>query len=238
MLTNAYYYNFYRPYIVGKKERANVVSKRPRIAQTSHQDKIDKGMRVVLNKSRKAEIVNYAKNVSHGVTQLKSVVRTTLTNMNSFGLNAMYRGYDSAVALVEKDLTKLAEAYNAGTEFMEAQDQSEELRSFSEALRERISQGRDKLRLLGLTVDRQRARLQFDPDVLKQLSQIELHAAIGINMQVFHSMHRSATDVLNAPMASHISFKGLSYHYNYQLGRIVEDGYGIIESGMVIDRVV
>ena len=240
MLTSAYYYNFYRPYIVGTRDRnkTDIVRRQPRIAQTSHREKLDQGMMIVLNKSLKQDIVNYARNVSHGVTNFKSTVRTTLADMNSFTLNAMYNGYDSAVSMVEGDLSRLARAYNASTTFLQSQDQSANLRSFSDELQNRIYQGRERLGLLGFSLDEESNDLHFDPEVLRGLSHIELHAAIGANVQVFHGLHQTTTDVLTAPLSSHMSFRGLSYHYNYQLGRMVEDGFGIIESGMIVDRVV
>ena len=238
MLTNAYYYKLYRPYIFGSRERNDVVQRRSRIAATTPQDKIEQGMIIVLNKSLKDEIVSHARNVSHGVTYFKSSVRMAIANMGSFGLNAMYNGYDSAVRMVEEDLENMAAAYNTGTAYLQRQQQSADLRSFSQALRDRIYQGQDRLGLLGFTVDAENESLHFDQSIIRGLSHIELHAAIGANMQVFHGLHQSTNDVLVAPLVSHMHFRGLSYHYNYQLGRMVEDGFGIIESGMIVDRVV
>jgi len=239
MLTKAFYFNMYRPYIVGSRNNRNdVTSKRSRIARTSPQEKMDQGMRIVLNKSLKNEIVHYARNVSQGVTGFKSSVNTLLRDMGSFGLNSMYNGYESALQTVEEGLFAMADAYNEGNSFLKRQQQSADLRSFSDTLRERIYQGRDRLGLLGLNVQNEGESVMFDPSVVRSLSQIEMHAAIGANMQVFHSMHHSTSEVLTAPLSSHIGFKGLNYHYNYQLGRMVEDGFGIIESGMIVDRVV
>ena len=238
MLTNAYYYNYYRPYILGNRDSNAITNRRARIAETTPQEKLDRGMVIVLNKSLKEEIVNYARNVSLGVTNFKSTVRMALTDMSGFGLNAMYNGYESAVRLVEKDLANLAKAYNAGTAFLERQQQSSDLRSFSQTLRDRIYQGQDRMGLLGFTYEEEGAGLQFDPVVLHDMTQIEMHAAIGANIQVFHGLHQSTSEVLTAPLSSHMHFRGLNYHYNYQLGRMVEDGFGIIESGMIVNRVV
>ena len=212
--------------------------KRSRIANTSPKDKMDRGMVIVLNKSLKEEIVSYARNVSFGVTHFKSSVRTALTNMGSFGLNAMYEGYESAVEMMEEDLANIADTYNRGATFLRDQKESADLRSFSYQLRDKIFQGRDRLGLLGFNVEDESSTLHFDPSVLRSLSQIELHAAIGANMQVFRGLYQSTSEVLNTPLSSHIHFRGLSYHYNYQWGRMVEDGYGMIESGMIVDRVV
>lgn len=239
MLTNAYYYNLYRPYILGSREdNSNITCRRSRIAETSPQEKLGRGMIIVLNKSLKQEIVRYAQNVSNGVTQFKSSLRMTLADMGSFALNAMYNGYESAVNLVEQDLMNLANSYNVGTAFLDHQQQSSDLRDFSGLVKERMYQGRDRLSLLGITVGEEGESLEFDPSILRSLTQIELHAAIGANMQIFHSLHQTTTEMLTAPLSSHMHFRGLNYHYNYQLGRMVEDGFGIIESGMIVDRVV
>lgn len=245
MLTSAFYYELYRPYILGSRGRNNkdIIRRRTRIAETTPQEKLEQGMVIVLNKSLKEEIVNYARNVSQGVTHFKSAIRLALADMGSFGLNAMYNGYDSAVRLVELDLIQLTEAYNKSTAFLESQQQSSELNHFSAALKDRVYQGRDRLGLLGFAFslyddEEWDGILVYDPEILRSLSQIEIHAAIGANMQVFHSLHQTTTEVLNAPLSSHMHFKGLNYHYNYQLGRMVEDGFGIIESGMIVDRVL
>ena len=238
MLTNVFYYNLYRPYIVGSRESNDITHKRSRIAETTPQDKIDRGMTIVLNKSLKAEIVRHVRSISHGVTGFKTSLNRLLNDMGGFGLNAMYNGYDSAVYDVEKGLASVVDAYNKGTPFLERQEQSSELRDFSQSVRERMYQGSERLGLLGISFDEESNAMQFDPSVLQSLSQFELHSAIGANIQVFHSLHQTTTDVLTAPLSAHLGFRGLSYHYNYQLGRIVEDGFGIIESGMIIDRVV
>jgi hypothetical protein len=33
-------------------------------------------------------------------------------------------------------------------------------------------------------------------------------------------------------------FKGLGYHYNYKMGAMETDGFGILETGMLIDKAV
>jgi len=238
MLTNAYYYKLYRPYILGSRDKNDVTHRRAKIAEATPQARMDRGMVFVLNKSLKSEIVRYARSVSQGVTQFKTTVHSLSKDMGNFGLNAMYNGYDSALQLVEDGLYAVAEAYNTSTGFLERQQQSESLRSYSHALRDKMEQGRDLLGMLGVSFGVDDDSMVFDPSVLQELSQIELHVAIGSNLQVFHSLHQSATEVLVEPLSVHMGFKGLSYHYNYQLGRMVEDGFGIIESGMIIDRVV
>ena len=238
MLTNAYYYNLYRPYIMSRRDDNNITQRRSRIADITPQDKIDMGMIFVLNKSLKTEIVRHAQNVSGGVTNFKSSVQALLRNMGGFGLNAMYSGYDSALRLLEDDIIDVIDAYNIGTGFLMRQQQSDTLRNYSYGLREKIYQGRDRLSMLGIYMENEYETLLFDPAVLRDLSETEIHIAINLNMPVFHSMHNSAIEILVEPLVVHMGFKGLSYHYNYQIGRMVEDGFGIIESGMIIDRVV
>ena len=241
MLTNAFYYKLYRPYIVSNKDRNDIVRKKARITNTSPQDKLDRGMMIVLNKSLKNEIINYARNVSNGVTSFKSSVHMSLNDMGSFSLNVMYNGYESAISSLEDNLTNLTTSYNRSTTFLQRQQQSPDLRSFSQELRDRIFQGKDRLELLGFSFYEEsegNSYLNFDSGILRSLNHIEIHAAIGANIQLFHSLHQRTTAVLTAPLSHHMPFRGLSYHYNYQMGRMVEDGLNIIESGMIVDRVV
>ena len=44
--------------------------------------------------------------------------------------------------------------------------------------------------------------------------------------------------MLSEPLIEHMHFRGLSYHYNYQLGRMETEGFNLIESGMLVDRFV
>ena len=148
MLTNAFYFRLYQPYLVGKRDRNIVTARRNRIAKTTPQEKLDQGMTIVLNKSLKNEIVNYAQNVSQGVTGFKSNVRRLITDMGSFGLNAMYNGYDSAVYSMGRNLQAVANSYNKSVDFFDRQQQSGELRSFSRELSDRINQGQDHTRLI------------------------------------------------------------------------------------------
>ncbi|MCL1988265.1 MAG: hypothetical protein FWG64_09890 [Firmicutes bacterium] len=240
MLTSAYYYKFYRPYMISNanKESSRDNGRKPKIAEMTPRNRLDSGFMLVLNKSLNSEIVDYARNVSQGITGFKSSVRSTLISMNNLGMNAVYDGYEDARDNVEENLSTLVDRFNESTDFLDKQNQSQDLKSYSNDLRGRAIQGQDRLKLLGISVSDDGNAMLFNPDVVKSLSQLELHAAIGTNMQTFYSLHQTTSDVLVEPLSTHMPFKGLSYHFNYQLGRMVEDGFNVIEAGMIVDRLV
>jgi len=251
LLTNVYYYNLYRPYILSTVNRSNRSNRgtrnseessdsarKPKIAEMSPRNRLDSGLMIVLNKSLNAEIVDYARNVSKGITGFKSSVRNTLLNMNNLGINSVYDGYDNARDAVEDGLFNLVDYFNESTEFLDRQTQSQELQGYSNELRGKAMQGQNRLKLLGVSVSDAGDAMLFNPDVVRNLSQIELHAAISSTMQIFYSFYQTTSDVLVEPLSTHMPFKGLSYHYNYQLGRMVEDGFNVIEAGMIVDRLV
>ncbi|MCL1997249.1 MAG: hypothetical protein FWG65_00600 [Turicibacter sp.] len=238
MLTNVYYYKFYKPYIIGRRGENGETSKQSRIAEMTPHDKLQNGMIIVFNKSLKKEIVEYVKNVAHSVTGLKSAVHAALTDMGSFGLNAMYDGYDSALDLIEDDMLDLVDIYNESSVFLREQDQSEDLRQFSLILKEGLQQGSDRLKSLGLTLDSDLNTLHYDKSKLRNMTTIEMHATIGANIQLFHSLHQNATEILSEPLSAHMRFDGLSYSFSYRIANLPLDGYDVIHAGMVVDRVL
>jgi len=232
----------YRPYIVGTRDSNRITAKRARLTQKRPQQVIEQqGMSFVLNKSLKNEIVRYAQNVSQGVNGVQSAARSLLHSMDGFSRNAMQYGREQAVSLVEDGVNNLVEAYNKNVEFMRDQNHSPQLRNFSYDMTDNIHQNQKRLNRLGIsfTETEEGERMLFDRESFRNSTRGgNIYVAIGENIQMLDNLYRSANQVLTAPLSEHMQFKALNYHYNYQLGRMVEDGFGIIDSGLIVDKVV
>ena len=213
-------------------------AKHSHIAKLTYQKKLEKGMIIVLNKSLKDEVVNYAKNVSCGVIGLKSSVRMTLGSICKFEPAVAYNTQKFTLSQIERNLDGLANAYNANVAFLEDQQHSEELRTFARGLRDRLFQDREKLELIGLSFEDGSGNLQFNRRVLSELSQLEIYSVMDVNTQIFHSLYKKTLELLVVPLSSHMHFKGLNYHYNYRIGHMVEEGFSAIESGMIVNKAV
>lgn len=236
MLTSVYYYSFYRPYIVSSKD-SGVFSKRSRIADKRESFVDAQNQSLILNKSRKNEIVQYARSVSEGVTGLKSSARQIVDDMELFNRNANRDGFDATLQELGDDLEAFAEKFNESASFMKNQTHSQQLRAFSDEVNDQLYYHRDRLALLGLSLSDE-GRMAYDRTVLENAHQGKVNVAIGENLQIFNDTYQQVSDFLTAPLSEHMNFKGLNYHYNYKMGGMVSDGFGIIESGLLMDRVV
>lgn len=236
MLTSIYYYNLYRPYIVGSRETNS--PKRGRIADRRDTTSPESsGQMYILNKSLKDEIVKYAHNVSYGVTNLRASTRQTATDMENFNRDIHSDGLEKAKEWLADDLQEFATQYNASTGFMQSQKHSTDLRSFSCEVADNLFYNQERLSMLGFSLS-ESGQLSFSRDHLDGLSQDQINIAIGENIQIFSDMSRHTDKLLSEPLSEYMDFKGLSYHYNYKMGTMVTDGFGIIESGLLIDKVV
>ena len=234
MLTNVFYYDVYRPYILSNRESSTFAPKRGRIADRREKTAAElSGQAYILNKSLKDEIVQYAQNVSQGTTHLHSTTRQVAAGMENFNRD----GADSTRARqrLTGDLGEFTEQYNGTIAFMKEQPHSAELRAFSDEISDTLRYNRDRLALLGFSQSDE-GTLSFDRLRFSELSRDQANVAIGENIQIFSDLHAQTNRLLQAPLAEHMRFKGLSYHYNYKMGAMVaDDGFSLIESGMIID---
>lgn len=239
MLTSIYYYGLYKPYIVANRETSVYAPKRSRIADRREAVTPEKGGQVyILNKSLKDEIVRYAQGISYSATNLRASTRQTSADMENFNRNIHREGFEKAQTWLEDDLSEFADNYNTAAEFMQGQQHSTDLRTFSYELADNVFYNRERLDKLGLALS-ESGRLHFDREAYRNLSQDQVNIAIGENIEIFSDLHRQTGDLLREPLAEHMNFKGLSYHYNYKMGAMVaDDGFSIIETGLLIDKAV
>jgi len=157
--------------------------------------------------------------------------------MENFNRNVHKEGYEAAQDWIADDLEEFAGHVNAAADFMQKQAHSGSLKIFSYELADNLQYNRERLALLGLTLGED-GRVNFDRPFLKGLSQEKINVAIGENIQIFSGLQKHAVTFLNAPLAEHMKFKGLGYHYNYKLGKMEMDGFDVIEAGMLVDKAV
>ena len=236
MLTNVYYYNIYRPYLIGTRDGGVLAPRKPFIAERKDSAEPLR-QSFVLNKSLKDEIVSYAKNVSNGVTNLQTSSRTAARDMEGFNRRVFRDGFDSAREWLAEDIEDFKDSYNAASEFMQNQGTSPGLRIFSYEVADNLYYNRERLGLLGLSIFESGA-VNFDRARFDGLPQEKINVAIGENIGIFSGLQRQAGEFLTEPLAVHMRFKGLGYHYNYKLGKLELDGFDAIEAGLLVDKAV
>jgi hypothetical protein len=239
MLTSVFYYNLYKPYLVsnaGGKSGDYTIPRRSRIANRRETPETS-GPVFVLNKSLKNEMVKYARSVSCGVVDLRSATNRTESLMLDFNRTAHTEGWDSALGELVKNLSSFAYNYNQSTEFMQNQEHSTSLAAFSYEIADNIFYNRNRLEMLGLHLS-ENGYFAFDPTRVSGLSFEEVNVAIGETIGIFSGLQSFTQQLLNEPLVEHMRFKGLNYHYNYQRGRLETDGFGLLETGLLLDRKV
>jgi hypothetical protein len=226
----------YRPYILGSRETGTYAPKRQRIAE--RKETIEpSGQIYVLNKSLKNEIVNYAHNVTYGVTGFRSSVSMSSADMENFNRNIHRDGFEAAKEYIAQDLAEFADKYNKASEFMQTQEQSAALKTYSFEIADNLRYNRDRLQMLGISVDDD-GKVGFNKDFFKGMNQDQINVAIGENIRLFTDLLKHSGDFLTDPLVDHMKFKGLGYHYNYKMGMMETDGFNTIEAGLLINKAV
>ncbi|MCL2603940.1 MAG: hypothetical protein FWD90_05635 [Defluviitaleaceae bacterium] len=238
MLTSVFYYNLYKPYLVSNANGRgdNIGPRRSRIADKRETPETS-GPVFVLNKSLKKDMVNYARSVSHGVVDLRESTHRIAGDMHDFNRTAHQSGWDYALDVLMSDLSAFADNYNRSAGFMRAQDHSAGLRSFSYEIADNIFYNRNRLEMLGLNLSED-GRFAFDSDRVRDMSFEEVNVAIGENIEIFSGLQSFTRQLLTEPLVEHMRFRGLNYHYNYRRGQMETDGFGLLEMGLLVDRVV
>jgi hypothetical protein len=238
MLTSVFYYNLYKPYLVGNANggRGDYTPRRNRIADKRETPETS-GPIYVLNKKMKNDMVNYARSVSHGVVDLRTATYRTANDMLDFNRTAHREGWDSAVNALVDDLSAFAHNYNRSAGFMQSQDHSDGLRAFSYEIADNVFYNRSRLEMLGLNLSEE-GRFAFDTGRVQAMSFEEVNVAIGENIEIFSGLQSFTQQLLTEPLVAHMRFQGLSYHYNYQRGTMETDGFGLLDMGLLVDKTV
>jgi hypothetical protein len=219
------------------RETDNYAPRRSRIADKKTSPPSSGGQDFVLNKARKNEIINYARDVSSGINNLRSTARKAHRDMENFNHMVYLEGWDNAVSSLTRDFSKFSKQYNDSTDFLQSQSHSANLRSFSEDITGHLQYNRERLHTLGFSFT-QEGRMGYDRSVVEGMSHNRINIVIGENKYIFSDLQTQAQHALTEPLMEHMNFKGLGYHYNYKLGAMKADGFGLLEAGLLIDEVV
>jgi len=229
----------YKPYIVGNvSNRGNEVysPKRERISTAREAHEVS-NRTFILNKSLRNEIINYAQAVTYGVTDLRTSTKQTAEDMEGFNRTVYLEGWDAAVGNLTEDLEQFADDFNKSAAFMQSQNHSEGLRSFSNEVSENVYENRVRLEMLGLTLSNE-GQMYFSREQVENMNHEQINVAIGENIAIFEGIKNYTQQLMTEPLVEHMRFSGLNYHYNYRMGVMETEGYSLIEAGMIIDRLV
>lgn len=234
MLTSVYYYGYYKPYILNN---------RPKIGEGRRQTVSDKpndpSLRetFVLNNALKKEVVQYASNLSGTVNYLRETSRDLLQDIFNFQRATEENGIQSAKRELSDDLADFVDAYNKNLRFTQEDSTSKQLKFFVNDLTYDVSISTTSLSKYGISVDENDV-MSFDSDFFDKLKSKNVLEANKGNHALLKNIYDSTGEFLTMPLSEHLKFKNLGYYYNYKLGTIEKDSFKLIQSGMIIDRVV
>jgi hypothetical protein len=145
-------------------------------------------------------------------------------------------GWEETLVNMVDNLEDFAEYYNRSSGFMQTQNHSDGLRSYSSEVIENVHYNSKRLEMLGFTLDE--GEMAFNREVVSAMNHEEVNVAIGENIEIFEGLRSFTQQLMKEPLIDHMSFSGLKYHYNYHMGTMQADGYSLIEAGMIVDRLV
>jgi len=230
MVTNVYYFKHYAPYIINN-------ARRRRIADYPRSDAFigDGDETYVLNKSLKKEVVGYATELSRAVNGLKDSSKYIVQDARAFVKNEKEAGLVKTVGWMADNISNFIESYNRTISFANKNKDSRVLTEFADDLSYDLSVSLTALSRYHMTED-DGALLAFDESALKNDSKKNVRIANKQNLPFFEHVYDSSGKLLTAPLSEHMNFKNLKYYYNYKTGKISQDTFAIIGSGMIVNE--
>ena len=235
MLTSLYYYGLYKPYMI--RETGAAARTAPVVKRSAKASEAARAQSVLLNKSLKSDVVNYAREASFSVTGLRGAAGKLATEAETFGRKARTSGLETAREAVAVRAEAFAEVFNKARAFTQKQEHSEPLRAYGADAAGIVEQNSEALGTLGFSLDDEGV-LHFDRAKTDEMDAAAMQWALGDAEGAFKEVYELSQDVLKEPLASHMHFKGLRYYYNYKMGAVQDNTFKMIEAGMIADYAV
>ncbi|MCI8804494.1 MAG: hypothetical protein HFE59_01105 [Clostridiales bacterium] len=249
MLTNIFYYDFYKPYIF-KNEK--IASKHPvnypktenrKTSSFSGQSEENKNeYSFFLNKSFKNEIVNYAETISIDLNSIKNLAKNIINKTDSY--------FDTVKENLKSELKEFKKRYNTYTDFADKNyKHSPLLSNFSDSLKYRVESNYELLSKFGISyvggnvdadenLESEYGKLFFDENYFDSLSTKNISENIKELREFCKSIYNDTCEIMTVPMEEHMNFKNLNYYYNYIFSNEKPNTVKIIETGMLVDIIL
>jgi len=236
MLTNIFYYDFYKPYIF-KNEK--LTQKYPfTYSQSSDKtgsilsdESSEKEYSFFLNKTFKNEVVNYAETISSDLNSIKNSVKNIINKIND-----NYFNYSSKLESLKNELSEFVTKYNSYKDFVqENYKHSPLLSNFSDSLRFRVENNQTVLSKFGVYYNDEMNEMSFDEEFFDSLSTKDIVSDISELFNLCEDIYDDTCEIMTVPMEEHMNFKSLNYYYNYIFSNENHNTVKIIETGMLVD---
>lgn len=235
MLTNLFYYGYYKPYMI-KNNSSYSVSKSKKIfnykkeaAKANSQAK-ENMFSFYLNKSLKDEVIKYASNISSDFNAIRDTSRFIINRMDTKSLTSSSNAEDFADGIED-----FVNQYNNYCNFAEENERnSMALSGYRESIEYRIEENKNILSDLGITID-DKKRLNFNREVFENINEKTFNSYSENIKTMFEDVYNDTCEAMAMPLSQHMNFKNLDYYYNYMYSNREDNTFKIIESGMLVD---
>lgn len=235
MLTSMFYYEHYRPYILGTPGYSGN-SSRASGKKSVIAEKKDDLLGVALNKSLNKDVVNYAKNIYRNTTELKYASKKLSSDVKNYSKYKDYEEFDQEIfeKNFENDLTRFAGAYNKSVKFLRGQQHSAYLDESAGKLEDAVYRSGKILSVMGVRKNED-GELSVDGEQNMFWNGKNMPAKTEAANKLFSKVNDRTTEILNYPMSKHMNFKSLNYYYNYEVDDVQVDSFQIIKTGLLVN---
>jgi hypothetical protein len=242
MLTNIFYYNVYKPYILEKQSKpkhspGSVLDIYYKRAGTE-----SKAAHVTRNTSLKRAVTSYVDAVCRNITDMRDCSKYLAFNVDNYYSNFVHENFETAKQWVEEDISMFVNAFNSTVAFGTAQEHSPELSRYAYDLADIAEASKTVLDRAGISIHQNGKVLSFSPDKIRHLTESSFSRSIDSASKTAGEVYNRTSELLRLPGSAHMDFRQLSYYYNYRIDRSQEEAIrktpAILHAGMILDRVI
>ena len=235
MLTTAFYYNVYRPYIFQRPGMSALLRKSPYAGNPSN-------VRIERNNAVRQPVVDYIESVCRNTLDVKDTSKYLVHNSENYFVNVVTKSFETVKTWVEEDVSMFVDAFNAAVGFGVSQTHSSELETYANNLRDIAEINAEHLKTAGVTVNQDGMSLNFSPGKLRSMEYSAFANALSGAARAAVAVYDRTTDFLHLPATAHMNFRQLNYYYNYRIER-APGGVNLKETtalytGLLLDRVI
>jgi len=227
-----YYYNHYRNYVNRAEGMASAKNPMTRawpvdIIGSNASRAMTGSNTVLLNKAQNSHVLDYARNLSTNIVNLKEAAKMYIFDMHL--IDGGIASFESHLQWIEEDLQSFIDSYNNIQNITSRYEHSPELTNFAHYMRSFARQDSQILSNLGV--------ITFNESSLTYhgLGETPSRETARQAVDAFKIAYGATREFLEHPLAHHMEFEGLNYYYNYTIGKTSESTFGLIGSGMLLD---
>jgi hypothetical protein len=239
MLTSLHYFGHYRDFVLRTSSGSNSNFNRSLLSKGQVRSSIltraEGGLApaVHLNKSYDKRILGYIDALGQNMVKLKGAARTYVEDVNNLDFEySDITSFENHFRWIDEDLRNFTASYNTLDGIVARLPFSNHLPHFTHSIRNITQRNEILLSHLGV-VAADEGGLAYHGVGTATTLEIARAAA-----DAFKSAYDAAREFLVHPMTHHLQFSELSYYYNYTIGDSPMDTFRLLESGLLIDRLI